>query len=194
MIDFGQRQPRGHQKRGPVDAVEAHDLLADHVHVGGPVLARTSWLSVVGAVAERGDVIGQRIEPDINHMLGIVGHRNAPVERGAADRKIAQAAAHKGNHFVAPRLRPDEVGLLGVELQQLVLQRRELEEVILFLHRFGRAAAFRDTARPAPPHRRRVRRRRNTGRCTALVDVAALRAAARTAPARRACAVGRWCG
>ena len=35
---FGQGQAGGEQEGGPVDAVEADDLLADEVKVGGPVL------------------------------------------------------------------------------------------------------------------------------------------------------------
>ena len=35
---LGQRQAGGHQECGPVDAVEAGDLFADEVQVGGPVL------------------------------------------------------------------------------------------------------------------------------------------------------------
>ena len=40
--DFGSGKLGGEQERRPVDAVEAHDLFADHVHVGGPVTCRTS--------------------------------------------------------------------------------------------------------------------------------------------------------
>ena len=52
-----------------------------------------------------------------------------------------QAAAHEGDDFVAARLRPDEVGIALVELEQLALEGRELEEVVLFADGFGDAAA-----------------------------------------------------
>ena len=35
---LGQGQSGGEQKRRPVDAMEAHNFFADHVHVGGPEL------------------------------------------------------------------------------------------------------------------------------------------------------------
>src|SRR6202521_1632233 len=76
-------------------------------------------------------------------MLGIVRYGDAPGKRRAADGKIAQAAAHEREHFVASCLRADEVRLLGVEADQLVLKRGELEKIIFFLHRFRGAAALR---------------------------------------------------
>src|SRR5260370_1133482 len=76
-------------------------------------------------------------------MLRIVRYGDAPGERRTADGKIAQAAAYEGEHFIAPRLGADEIGLLGVEADQLVLECRELEKIIFFLHRFRGAAAFR---------------------------------------------------
>ena len=39
---FWQRQSGRHQKRRPVDAMEAHNLLADHLHIGRPELLETS--------------------------------------------------------------------------------------------------------------------------------------------------------
>ena len=59
-----QGQPGGHQESRPVDAVEAGDLLADEVHVGGPELIKARLVSgIIRAVAEGGDVVGQRVEP-----------------------------------------------------------------------------------------------------------------------------------
>ena len=121
--------------------MEAHDFFADHVHIGGPVLVEFG--GVVGAIAERGNVVRERVEPDVDYVLGIVRHRDAPGERRAADGKIAQSAADEREHFIAPRLGADEMGLLGVEADQLVLKCRELEKIIFFLHRFRGATALR---------------------------------------------------
>ena len=93
--------------------MEAHNFFADHVHIGRPVAFQLLLVRrIVGAKANRGHVIGQRIEPDVDHVLGIAGHRNAPLERRAADRKIAQSAAHESDHFVAPGFRTNEVGIV----------------------------------------------------------------------------------
>ena len=83
--------------------------------------------------------------------FGIAGHRNAPLERRAADRQIAQPAAHERNYLVASCLRPDEVGMLGVILQQPLFHRRQLEEIILFVNRLRRTTALR-TGRPRSDH------------------------------------------
>src|SRR5436853_6013382 len=76
-------------------------------------------------------------------MPGIVGHGHTPFECRAADRQVAQPAAHKRHHLVAPRVRTDEVWLCGIETEQLVLKRRELEEVVFFMNRLGGAPALR---------------------------------------------------
>ena len=75
-------------------------------------------------------------------MLGIVRYGDTPGELRAADGKIAQAAAHEREHFVAARLRADEIGLLGVEANQLVLERREFEVIVFFVDGFRGAAAI----------------------------------------------------
>ena len=53
-------------------------------------------------------------------MAGITGNRNAPFESAPTDGEIAQAAAHKRNDLIAPRLRTDELRMLLVKRQQLV--------------------------------------------------------------------------
>ncbi len=96
----------GHQERGPVDAVEAADLLADEVHVGGPEFCEARLVGgIVGAVAERGDVVGQRVEPDVDDVLFVARHGNAPGEAGAADGEILEAAADEGDDLAARRFR-----------------------------------------------------------------------------------------
>src|SRR5580698_7017079 len=76
-------------------------------------------------------------------MLGIVRHRNAPRERAAADREIAQSRTHERNYFVSSRLRTNEFRLVAVQLQQLFLELRQLEEVILFVDSFRSPATLR---------------------------------------------------
>ena len=143
MIDFGSGKIGRQQKRRPVDAVEAHNLLADHVYVGRPVTRQLFLVyGIVGAEADRRHVVGQRIQPHIDDVLGIARHRYAPLERGAADRQIAQSAAHERDHLVAPRLGTNEVGMLGVILQQPLFHGRQLEEIIFLVNRFGRPPAL----------------------------------------------------
>ena len=124
---LGQRQIQSHQHGGPQDGVEAQDLLADHVQVSRPELV----VIVIGlvAVAQRGDIVAQCIDPDVHGVLGVEGDRDAPLDGGAGDAGILQALLDEGDHLVLAALRLDELGVLLVELQQAVGILAGLEEI-----------------------------------------------------------------
>ena len=63
---LGKRQIGGHQERRPEDGVEADDLLADQVQVGGPETSSS-------VSADRAQVRDQRVEPDIEDVLPSTG-------------------------------------------------------------------------------------------------------------------------
>src|SRR5262249_41476326 len=85
----------------------------------------------------------QRIEPDIEDVIAFDRQRDAPFDRGAADGEILQALLDEADYFIAARSGLDPLGIVLVELQQAVREGGELEEVILFGDRFGRAATIR---------------------------------------------------
>ena len=124
---LGQRQIQSHQHGGPQDGVEAQDLLAHHVQVSRPELV----VIVVGlvAVAQRRDIVAQRIDPDIHGVFGVKGNGDAPLDRGAGNTGVLQALLDEGDHLVLAALRLDELGVLLVELQQAVGILAGLEEV-----------------------------------------------------------------
>ena len=64
-------------------------------------------------------------------MALVERQRDAPVERGAADGEILQAALYERHDLVAARLGADEVGVLLVELEQRLLELGKLEEPVL---------------------------------------------------------------
>ena len=70
---------------------------------------RSSAAGVARAEAERGEVVRQRIEPHVHHVLRIAGHGNAPGERRAADAQILKPSLDERPHFVQPELRLDEI-------------------------------------------------------------------------------------
>ena len=175
--------------------MEANDFLADHVQIGRPVFLKCFLSAFVRrSVSDRGDVVCQRVQPHVDHVLGIVRHRNAPGKRGAADGEITQSGAHERHHLVPPGLGANEIGLLGVQLQQLVLKRRKPEEVILFLHRFGRASAL--GAGRARSHRIHVEFVEHAilAGIGALVDVPVVTNAPEQFLHAAFCGVPRWCG
>ena len=140
----GRLQPGGEQEGRPEDRMEAQDVLADDMHVRRPEGA-VGLGSGVG-VAERGHVVGQRVQPDVDHVLGIVRHRDAPGEAGARYREVLQAALDEADHFVAARGRQDEVRALLVEPQQWLLPGREAKEVARLLDPFDRRPGRRHAA------------------------------------------------
>src|SRR5207247_2555860 len=54
---------RGPEHRGPESGMEPRDVLADEMHIRGPVLLEGRFIV---AVADAGDVSQQRIEPDVD--------------------------------------------------------------------------------------------------------------------------------
>src|SRR6185437_6718504 len=138
-----QRQLCGHQESRPIDAVEADDLLADHVHVCGPVMLKFLLLVFfLRAQANGGTVVAERIKPNVHHVLWIAGNWNAPLKSAAADGEIAQPALDESDDLIAPRLRTDEAGVLLIVRQQLVGKGGELEVIVLFAYGFRRTAAL----------------------------------------------------
>ena len=72
---WGGSRPGGQQHRRPVHAVEPDDLLADQVvHVRPP---RVEAL-VVGAEADGGGVVDERVVPDVEDVALGPRHRHAP--------------------------------------------------------------------------------------------------------------------
>jgi hypothetical protein len=101
---LGQRQAGGHQEGRPVDRVEAHDLFADEVQVGRPEV-----LAIHRFAIDRAHVGGERVEPHVEHVRRFAVHRDAPFDVGARDGKIGEPGLHERDHFVAARLRLDEI-------------------------------------------------------------------------------------
>ena len=105
------------------------------------VAGQYGHFSAVGVrIAGGGDVVGQRVDPDIHHMLFVARHRHAPVEGRARDRQVLQPGFDEAHDLVAALRRPDEVGIVLVEGEQPVLIGREPEEIALLLDPFDRRA------------------------------------------------------
>ena len=167
-----QRQIERHEDARPDDRMEAHDLLADEVDVGRPIL-----LKFLGIVQEtdRRQVIRQGVEPDVDDMIGCDRHRDAPVERRARDAKIFKPLLDKIDHLVAPRDGLYEVGMFLDVREDTVGIVRHLEEVGVFLDlrhlapTVGALAVYELALRPIALARRAVK-----PLVLALVDVALL--------------------
>ena len=123
------------QHRRPVHAVLADDVLADQVVVDRPPLLEALR---IGAEADRGEVVGQRVEPHVRHVARVPRQRDAPRQAGAADGEVAQPGADQPERLVAAELRHDRAGVGGVPVEQTVLEARQAEEVVLLLELLDR--------------------------------------------------------
>ena len=115
-VDLRGRGDAGRQQhRRPVHAVEAQDVLADEVVCRGHHVREAL---LVGAVADGGDVVDERVEPDVEDVALVPRARDAPVDRRAGDRDVLQALADDAERLVALALGPHDVGVLLVPVEQ----------------------------------------------------------------------------
>ena len=142
-----QRLAERHQEDRPVDGVEADDILADQVHISRPELLVVLIVVAVRIVAAEGDIVGKRIQPNINNMARVKVYRNAPAERGAGNAQVLQTRLEEVvYHLVLAALRLDELGVLLDVLHQAVGVLAHAEEVCFLLGVYARAAAVRAAA------------------------------------------------
>ena len=123
-----QGQTHAHEKRGPVDRVETHDLLADDVDAGPEFLQIVVFLV---AVAQGGDIVEQGVQPDVDDVLRVEVDRDAPGEAGAAHTEVLQAAFavdEAVDHLIDAGSRLEKIGL-GQKLAHLRRVLRGPEEV-----------------------------------------------------------------
>ena len=85
-----------------------------------------------GRVGERGVVVEQRVEPDVEDVLLVPGHGHAPGELVPREGHVAQAGADEGECLVVTGAGRDEVQL-GVELFEALLEGGQAEKVVLLL-------------------------------------------------------------
>ena len=123
---------RRHQHGRPDHGVELEDVLADEVDRGRPeTLAQVLPGTRVG---ERGVVVEQCIDPDVDHLGRIPGDGHTPLQPGPAERYVAQPTLDEGKRLVVAVLGEHEVRALGVEaLQRLLEGRQPKEPVVLAL-------------------------------------------------------------
>ncbi len=144
---FGQRQIGRHQEGRPVNRVEADNILADNVDIGGPEareIAAFVW------IANAGHIGGERIDPDIHHVAGRVGHGHTPIKAGARNTQILEAAFHKAQHFVAAAFGANEVGIVPVKRQQRLLIFGEAEKPCFLRRPLNGRALRRELRAPFP--------------------------------------------
>ena len=74
-----QRQLQRHQHRGPIDRMGRENVLPYQMHVGGPVPVDRGLLQ---QILQPGDVVHERVEPDIGDVVGVEGKFDTPRKPG----------------------------------------------------------------------------------------------------------------
>ena len=98
----------------------------------------------VAVVTDAGDVVCERIEPNIHDVLVIKIDRNAPLEGGSGNAEILQAGQEEVvHHFRFALRRLNELRVLIDIVDEAVCILAHLEEVCLFLRGLDLAAAVR---------------------------------------------------
>ncbi len=140
----GQLEAGRHQHGRPDDRVELEDVLGHQLQVGRPELL-DEVLAGAG-VAEGGAVVEQRVDPDVDRLLGVPRHRHAPLHLGARHRQLVEAQLDHAARLVEPRLRLDPARV-GVEVRQQTLAvGGQAEEPVLLLHPLHRGVMDRAQA------------------------------------------------
>ena len=145
---FRERLAERHQHNRPVNRVETDNVLADDMHVGRPVFF-IKVAAAVRVIAERGDIVGKRIDPDVNHVFRVKGDRNPPFKRGARDAKVLKTGFDEViEHLFFARFGVNEVFVAFNKFFELFLifgKAQEIGFLFRLLHRavtVGAAAVF----------------------------------------------------
>ena len=80
---LGKRKIESHKEDGPIDGMESEDILTDDMNVCGPILLELLALllkALIGIVAESGYIVGKRVKPYVNNVLGIEIYSYTPSE------------------------------------------------------------------------------------------------------------------
>ena len=153
--------------------MEADDVLADYVYVRRPVLV-VLFAAGFSVEAERGNVVRQRVEPNVNDVLGVEIDRNPPFEGGTGNAEVLQPRHEEiVDHLFFARFRHDEIGMLLDMLHESVLIFAHLEEIGFLVLACERASAVGADA----ALRLRIREKRFAGDAVpaligAFVDIA----------------------
>ena len=140
-----QRQIQCHQNCRPQNRVETHNFLADEMNVSRPELLKVVVLFVL--IAQRRDVVGQRVNPYVYDVLRIRQHRNTPVKAGTGYTGICQTRLDEVvEHLMRTRGRLQPIRMLLVQLDDAILILGKTEEICFFLCVYNLAAAVRALA------------------------------------------------
>ena len=135
-----QRLFEAHEHCRPDNGVEPDNLLADDVY-RGPVFRIVVVFFVL--IAERRDIVGQRVEPDIDHVLRVERDGDTPRERRAGHTEVFKARIDEVfDHLVDAGARLQIVGV-DEQIAHAIRVFGQAEEIGFLLRVVNLAAAVR---------------------------------------------------
>ena len=126
----GQVVAGAHEQGRPDDRVELEDVLGEEVE-RRPVARRE--VLARARVRERREVVDERVDPDVDDLLVVPRHGDAPGDAGAADADVLEPLLDERQRLVVARPGLHEAGGRAEELGQPVLVLAEQEVVVLLL-------------------------------------------------------------
>ena len=144
---FGQRLPHRHEEDRPIDGVETDDVLADEVQIGPAVILPIFLIQfaviAVGVESDARDIVDERVQPDIDDVLLVEIHGNAPLERGTGHAQILQALFQEViHHLVLAGYGLNELGVFFDVLDETVGIFAHFEEIRLLAGGLDLSAAI----------------------------------------------------
>ena len=127
--------------------MEADDILTDQMKICRPVFLELLCTFTVTIVADTGNIVGQCIQPYINHMARIKVYRNSPFEGSSGYTEILKSRKQEVvHHLILAGFRLDKFRMCIDMLDQAVCIFAHFEEISFFLCRNARTSAVRTFA------------------------------------------------
>ena len=128
------RLPKRHQENRPVDRMETDNILSDQVEIRRPIFLVLLCAVAVTVITDTGDIVCQRIQPYIDHMLIVKIDRDPPLKGGSGHAQILQSRQQEiVHHFVFPGHRLDKFRMSVDMLNQSVSILAHFKEVSFLL-------------------------------------------------------------
>ena len=124
--------------------METDNVLSDQVKICRPVFFKLLCAVSITVIADPGDIVGQCVQPYINHMFWVKVYRNSPFKGCSGHTQILKSRKKEViHHLILPGYRLDKFRMFINIFNQLRSIFTHSEEIRLFLRRSYRTAAVR---------------------------------------------------
>ena len=119
---FWQWKSECHEHDRPINRMETQNIFSDQMKICRPEFVKHLIAVSVLIITKSGNVVAQRIDPNIYDVARIKVYRNAPFETGSGNTEILKSRQKEiVHHFVFTRLRLDKFRMCVNMFDQAVL-------------------------------------------------------------------------